>query len=86
MAGNRVFADVYPAADPSPEDQVFFRQRQRHLLAVVDALPLQDRQCLYLRSEGLHYREIAEILEISLGGVAKSLCRSMQRLANAENR
>ena len=66
---------------PNPEDQVAWRQRQERLQAVVDALPEQDRQCLVLRAEGLRYREIAATLGISLGGVAKSLARSMARLS-----
>lgn len=79
-------ADIRPASEPSPEDQLLLRQRQQRLLAVVNALAAQDRHCLYLRSEGLQYREIASILEISLGSVAKSLSRSLQRLANSEQR
>lgn len=65
---------------PSPEEQVFLRQRQQRLLAVIDALPTQDRNCLYLRSEGLQYREIAQVLDISLGGVSQSLARTIRRL------
>lgn len=65
---------------PSPEEQVFLRQRQKRLLAVLDAVPAQDRHCLYLRAEGLQYREIAQVLDISLGGVAQSLARTLRRL------
>jgi len=65
---------------PSPEEQVLLRQRQQRLLAVIDALPSQDRNCLYLRSEGLQYREIAQVLDISLGGVSQSLARAIRRL------
>jgi RNA polymerase sigma-70 factor (ECF subfamily) len=71
---------------PSPEEQVFLRQRQRRLLAVVEALPLQDRNCLYLRAEGLRYREIAQVLDISLGGVSQSLARAIKRLSDADYR
>lgn len=84
-AAGDAYSERHAASDPSPEEQAWFRQRQRRLLAVVDALPPQDRHCLYLRSEGLQYREIAAILEISLGGVAKSLARTLQRLASSEN-
>ena len=72
--------------EPSPEEQLLFRQRQRLLLAVVDALPLQDRNCLYLRAEGLRYREIAQVLDISLGGVSQSLARAIKRLSEADYR
>jgi RNA polymerase sigma-70 factor (ECF subfamily) len=69
---------------PNPEEQLALRQRQKHLLAVVSALPEQDRSCLYLRAEGLRYREIAEALEISLGSVAASMARAMERLGRAD--
>src|SRR5262249_15711159 len=42
-------------AAPDPEQQVTTMQRQERLLAIVKALPEQDRQCLYLRAEGLRY-------------------------------
>jgi RNA polymerase sigma-70 factor (ECF subfamily) len=46
-------------------------------------LPEQSRCCLYLRAEGLRYREIAEILDMSLGSVANCLERSLARIARA---
>jgi RNA polymerase sigma-70 factor (ECF subfamily) len=69
--------------NPSPEDQVASSQRRQRVLAVVSALPEQDRRCLILRAEGLRYREIGEVLEISLGAVSLSLERSLARLARA---
>lgn len=66
---------------PNPEDQFATSQTQKRLLAVLNALPEQDRRCLSLRAEGLRYREIAEILDLSLGGVALALGRSMARIA-----
>jgi RNA polymerase sigma-70 factor (ECF subfamily) len=74
------------AHDPSlnPEEQLLSAQRQRRLLSVVSALPEQDRLCLSLRAEGLRYREIAEVLGISLGAVSLSLTRSVARLMRAD--
>jgi RNA polymerase sigma-70 factor (ECF subfamily) len=66
---------------PNPEDQASNSQRQRQLLAVVQSLPEQDRQCLVLRAEGLRYREIAGVLDMSLGAVSLSLVRSLARVA-----
>ena len=73
-------------ADPSPgpEETLAATQRQQRLLAVVQALPEQEQCCLSLRAEGLRYREIAEVLGISLGSVAASLEKSLSRLARAE--
>lgn len=69
---------------PGPEAELRARQRQQRLLAVVAALPERDRQCLHLRAEGLRYREIAEVLGISLGGVSLSLTRSLGKLSRAD--
>lgn len=71
---------------PSPEAQVANSQMQQRLLAVVEALPEQCRRCLFLRAEGLRYREIAGILDMSLGAVSRSLARSLARIARAAER
>ena len=68
------------AASPTPEEQAIVNQTRRRVSAVMQALPDRDRACLALRAEGLRYREIAEILGISLGGVALSLERSVARI------
>jgi RNA polymerase sigma-70 factor (ECF subfamily) len=70
--------------DPAlnPEQRMAEEQRHSRLRSIVRALPERDRQCLNLRAEGLRYRDIAAVLGISLGGVAKSLARSFARLAN----
>ena len=69
---------------PNPEEQLGTRQRQKQLLAVVSALPERDRSCLYLRAEGLRYREIAEAMDISLGSVATSMARTLARLGRVD--
>jgi RNA polymerase sigma-70 factor (ECF subfamily) len=71
-------------ANPNPEEQLQNSVRQHLLLAVVRALPETDRSCLYLRAEGLCYREIADVLDISLGSVAASLARSLAKLGRAD--
>jgi len=68
---------------PGPEERMEVIQRQQRLLAVVRAMPDQDQCCLSLRVEGLRYRDIAEVLGMSLGAVANSLERSLARLARA---
>jgi RNA polymerase sigma-70 factor, ECF subfamily len=71
---------------PNPEDQLAASQAQQRLAAVLDALPEQNRRCLYLRAEGLRYREIAEVLDMSLGAVSLSLERSLAHIARAIQR
>jgi RNA polymerase sigma-70 factor, ECF subfamily len=71
---------------PNPEQILSFAQRRERLLAVVKALPEEDRNCLFLRAEGLRYREIAHVLGISLGAVSTSLTRSLTRIERADPR
>lgn len=71
---------------PNPEDRLAKRQRQTRLQSILRALPEQDRRCLSLRAEGLTYREIGQVLDMSLGAVALSLGRSLARFARAEER
>lgn len=70
----------------NPEEQLVCIQRQQRLLAVLRILPKQDQHCLRLRAEGLRYREIANVLGISLGAVSISLARSLARLARVDER
>jgi RNA polymerase sigma-70 factor (ECF subfamily) len=71
---------------PDPERALADVERQRRLQAVVRALPERDRHCVQLRSDGLRYREIARVLGMSLGAVAKSLTRTIHRLERADER
>jgi len=71
---------------PSPEELALLSRRRERLQAVVAALPDRDRCCLLLRAEGLRYREIAEVVDVSLGSVAASLARSVGKLAEVEGR
>ena len=75
-------------ADPdlNPEDRLAQDENRRRSLAVVKALPEQDQRCLALRAEGLRYREIAEVLDMSLGAVSKSLERSLERITRGAQR
>lgn len=73
-----------PDPEPTPEDACRQAQRQQRLLAVVAALPDRDRSCLRMRAEGLRYREIAQVLGISLGSVSMSMARSLRKLSRAD--
>jgi RNA polymerase sigma-70 factor, ECF subfamily len=86
MAFDRTIAERQLDPSPNPEEEVSYIQKRRCLLAVVDALPEQDQCCLRLRAEGLRYREIATVLDMSLGAVSISLTRSLARLIRADRR
>jgi RNA polymerase sigma-70 factor (ECF subfamily) len=78
--------ETFPDPEPNPEDQLSSSQTQQRMRAVVDALPDLDRRCLFLRAEGLRYREIAGVLDMSMGAVSLSLTRSMARVTRALHR
>jgi RNA polymerase sigma-70 factor (ECF subfamily) len=70
----------------NPEDEFAFNRTRERMDAVVRALPEQHRWCLYLRAEGLRYREIGEILNMSLGAVCGCLQRSLALIGRAAQR
>jgi RNA polymerase sigma-70 factor (ECF subfamily) len=78
--------EVHLDPTPNPEEQVAFGQRQSRLLAVLQVLSAQDQRCLRLRAEGLTYREIADVLGMSLGSISASLARSLARLGRVAGR
>jgi RNA polymerase sigma-70 factor, ECF subfamily len=73
--------DSRAGRQPDPEKTILQRERLDRLhLAVLKLTPLQ-RQCLHLRAEGLRYREIAELLDISISTVVDSVRRAALKLA-----
>ena len=79
-----VLARKHQDSSLNPEEQIISDQRRERLRAVLRALPEQDQRCLCLRAEGLRYREIADVLNMSLGAVSISLTRSLARLGRAD--
>lgn len=68
----------------NPEERLSASQSQKRILSVFRVLSKKDQCCLRLRAEGFHYREIAAILDISLGAVSMSLARSLARMMDAK--
>ncbi len=70
-------------ADPggSPEHCALGEERTRRLRAAIEKLPPQQRECMLLRSSGLRYREIAEILGINTSSVGPLVQRAVARLS-----
>jgi RNA polymerase sigma-70 factor, ECF subfamily len=77
--GGTIDVERHSDAGLDPEQQSALTQKERKLRAVLRALPDMDQRCISLRAEGLRYREIAEVLGISLGAVSISLARSLAR-------
>jgi RNA polymerase sigma factor (sigma-70 family) len=79
-AGWEDVAARLPDTAATPEQRA---QRMEDFAIIHEAmkrLSLQERQCLHLRSEGLRYREIGDILEISTPAVGKYLRRAIKKL------
>lgn len=82
--GDAEIADLQTDPSPTPEEFWSSAQTRERLEAVVRSLPDLEQSCLRLRAEGLRYREIAEVLGISLGGVSAHLARSFAKLNHAD--
>jgi RNA polymerase sigma-70 factor (ECF subfamily) len=65
--------------DPSPdiEQQILEQERLDHILRRLSPL---ERRCMELRTEGLYYREIAEVLGIRVPTVQTVLGRAIRKL------
>jgi RNA polymerase sigma-70 factor (ECF subfamily) len=72
--------DRFAHRGPSPEMIFLQRERESLLAAAVERLPNLQRHCLYLRKEGLTYREIATVLAIGETTVIDHLTRAITRL------
>ena len=77
MEGGGRFED--PAGNP--EDCALRDEQTRRLRGAVERLPRQQRECMLLRSSGLRYREIAEVLGIQTNSVGALVQRAMARLS-----
>ena len=70
-------------AGPGPEAAAIERQRTRRVQEALAELSPQQRKCLYLRAEGLRYREIAETIGIGISSVSQFVTRALARLKKA---
>jgi RNA polymerase sigma-70 factor (ECF subfamily) len=75
--------DQFSNPTASTEEIMISRQRDTRIAEAMETLSARQRHCLYLRSEGLRYREIAEVTGISISSVNEFLRRAIARLAEA---
>lgn len=69
----------------SPEREMLDRERRKQVAAALETLSPQQRNCLYLRAEGLRHREIADVIGVSASTVNEFLRRAIRRLSEAVN-
>jgi RNA polymerase sigma-70 factor (ECF subfamily) len=71
--------------ESTPEHAVLKKEKFRRLASAIRALTEVERECLLLRAEGLRYREIGEVLEMSTSTVADTVDRAVKKLAEKCN-
>lgn len=71
------------ATGPDPERRVLRQEQYGRLVRALERLTPRERQCLALRSEGIRYREIADLLSITYAAVVDAVRRAVGKLARA---
>jgi RNA polymerase sigma-70 factor (ECF subfamily) len=70
---------------PNPEELLLRKERLVRTHEAISTLSGRQKQCLYLRAEGFRYREIAELLGVTVSTVAELLHRAMKKLTKESN-
>lgn len=72
---------AWSTAENGPLDGVLEQERQRILRQALDSLPAQMRRCVLLRVDrDLRYREIADLMRVSIDTVKAHLYQARQQL------
>jgi RNA polymerase sigma-70 factor, ECF subfamily len=81
-AGDETECEGFEIADsrPTPAEQLLQDEREYRLMRALESLPVRERRCLSLRAEGLRYREIADVLDVSVATVSDVLRRAVTAL------
>lgn len=64
----------------SAEDEMLATERNRRFRAALEQLSPVQRDCLALRTRGLKYREIGEVLNLSVSTVGEHVQRGLEKL------
>jgi RNA polymerase sigma-70 factor (ECF subfamily) len=72
-------------ATPNPEQRLLQLEKFSRLRVAVARLTPPERQCLHMRTKGLRYREIAEILGLGTSTIAETLYRVLDKLTTENN-
>jgi RNA polymerase sigma-70 factor (ECF subfamily) len=68
----------------NPEQRLLGNEQTARLLLALAALTNRQAQCLYLRMEGLRYREIGDLLGVTVSTVAETLRQAIRKLRKSE--
>ncbi len=79
-AFSEALAATIASAGSSAEEQLIEKEWLESFREAVKCLSKRQRLCLELRSQGLRYRDIAEILDISVSTAAEFVRRAIEEL------
>lgn len=68
------------ASTVSAEEALLAEEKTRRLQQAMEQLSPAQRQALVLRTQGLKYREIADVLNVSVSTVGENIQRGLERL------
>jgi RNA polymerase sigma-70 factor, ECF subfamily len=71
--------------EATPERVILEKERFRTLRKAIRLLTESERECLLLRAGGLRYREIGEVLGLSISTVGDTVERAIRKLAEKCN-
>jgi len=69
-----------PANAPSVEEELLSEERMTRFRQAMAQLSAAQKDCLVLRAQGFKYREIAEVLSLSVSTVGENVQRGLERL------
>lgn len=64
----------------SPEEKLLGREQQERVRRAIEELNDAQRQCLVLRAQGFRYREIAEVVGLSVSTVGEHVQRGLSKI------
>jgi RNA polymerase sigma-70 factor, ECF subfamily len=69
-----------PAHGISAEEKLLAAERAKRFQEALGQLSAAQRECLTLRARGMKYREIAEVLNLSVSTVGENIARGLEKL------
>ncbi|HTU43677.1 MAG TPA: RNA polymerase sigma factor [Bryobacteraceae bacterium] len=69
-----------PSQAASIEQELLADERSRLVRTAINRLSTAQKDCLVLRAQGLKYREIAEVLNLSVSTVGENIQRGLEKL------
>jgi len=72
-----------PSRDYHPDEELIFQELEKHIEVLINTLPPRRKSIFKLsRIEGFTYREIAEILSISIHTVQNQMVKAVKKLGS----